>query len=93
MGERFTPEEIARAREKSRAIPGGSFVVSLYGIEGKREHWIPGNRKRGTEAHEKRGFANEEEALGHIKIHFKGRGTTYQCSICGKWHTASLKRR
>lgn len=63
-----------------------SYVVTRDGLHGKREHWMPGNVRRGTGPREKRPFDSEQdaaEALGERA------GRAYQCSICEKWHLAS----
>ena len=70
-----------------------SYVVHLYGLDGKREHWMPGNRKRGLGPREKKPFDTEEEAKAFLVKHGHTGFTTYQCSICHKWHTASPPRR
>lgn len=70
-----------------------SWIVSHYGLDGAREHWVPGNRRRGTEAKEKRAFQTREEAEAFIadrshpqKPSFRGEMGAYQCSVCGAWH-------
>lgn len=74
-----------------------SHVVSLYGIDGLREHYMPGNRRKGTGVREKKAFESEAEARAFLEAH-RGRwdgpsGSVYVCGVCGKWHTASPKRR
>lgn len=69
-----------------------SFIVSHFGLDGKREHWMPGNRRKGTEPREKVSYASEEEARQAMEKNLPG-GSYYQCSICNAWHIASPKRR
>lgn len=69
-----------------------SFIVSLYGLDGKREHWMPGNRRRGTPAREKRGFPTEEAAREFCAERGWFDNPVYKCSICGEYHTASPER-
>ena len=70
-----------------------SYIVSLYGLDGKREHWMPGNRRRGTPAREKRRHATEADARAAMERNFPAKnGRVYQCSICGDWHIASPER-
>lgn len=72
---------------------GDSYIVSLYGLDGKRQHWMPGNRRRGTGPREKRSFPTEADASTFAAEHCRVGTTVYRCSICGDWHTASPKRR
>lgn len=70
-----------------------SFVVSFYGLEGiKRQHWIPGNRRRGLGIREKRHYHTQEEALAR-SAHVNPGARAYQCGVCGFWHATSRKRR
>ena len=79
------------------AEPIKSYVVTLYGIEGQRQHFMPGNRRKGTGVREKKPFDTEEEALAFIAKQegdgWPRGGVAYLCSLCGKWHTASPPRR
>jgi hypothetical protein len=68
-----------------------SYIVSLFGLDGKREHYMPGNRRRGTGVREKRPFDTEAEARAFIEVS-GWPNRIYQCSICGKWHTAKPAR-
>lgn len=73
----------------SSADRTGSYVVRRDGIDGQREHWMPGNFRRGTGPREKRGYDTEQEAREHLN----GSGSVYQCPICDKWHRASEPKR
>lgn len=79
---------------RGTSVSGDSFIVRLFGLDGLREHWMPGNRRRGTPAREKRRFDTEAEAQAFLEAHprMKG-GSVYQCGICDQWHTASPERR
>lgn len=68
-----------------------STVVTRFGLDGRREHWMPGNRRRSTGAREKRRYTSEQEAREAMEINLPG-GSYYQCSICSDWHIASPKR-
>lgn len=70
-----------------------SYVVSLYGLDGKREHWMPGNRRRGTGPREKRPFESEAEARAFADASNWPQGEVYRCSICEKWHLSKPRRR
>jgi hypothetical protein len=72
---------------------GDSYIVSLYGLDGLREHWTPGNRKTGKPATAKRTFASEAEAQTFIdeRPHLqrptrRGPMGVYRCGICGCVH-------
>ena len=64
-----------------------SFVVVRDGLQGKREHWVPGNFRRGTPPREKRAFATAKAALEALRDR---PGKVYTCSICDRWHIASV---
>lgn len=71
-----------------------SFIVDKFGLGGKREHWVPGNRKKGTGPKPKRAFSSESDARAHLIE--RGRGldwAVYRCSMCEKFHIASPTRR
>lgn len=70
-----------------------SYIVSHFGLDGKREHYMPGNRRKGIGIREKRGFASEEAARRFLVDHGLKRMRVYRCSICDQWHTASPGRR
>lgn len=70
-----------------------SYVVSLYGLDGKREHWMPGNRRKGTGPTEKKPFDTQAEAQAFADASSFPQGEVYQCSICAKWHLSKPKRR
>lgn len=67
-----------------------SFIVSKYGLDGLRQHWIPGNRRRNLPPREKRQFATRVAALAWIAANPNAgapRGLhCYRCWICGQWH-------
>jgi hypothetical protein len=69
-----------------------SYVVTLYGIDGLRHHFLPGNRRRRTGIKAKRGFAKEADALAYAAEHNLKGFTTYLCPTCDQWHLASPKR-
>lgn len=69
-----------------------SYVVRRDGLDGKREHWKPGNTRRGTGPTEKRSFDSEAEAQTFADASNWPQGTVYQCSICEKWHLSSPRR-
>lgn len=71
---------------------GDNSIVSRFGLDGKRQHWVPGNRRRGTGATEKRPFASEEAARTFIDQQRRQGFTAYLCEICERWHIASPKR-
>lgn len=73
-------------------MTGDSYIVSLYGLDGKREHWMPGNHRTGQGPREKRPFSSEEAALAFVTKNSRPNSTVYQCGVCGFWHTASPKR-
>lgn len=68
-------------------LSGDSFIVSHYGLDGQREHMMPGNRRRGTPARAKRGYSTEAEAREAMERNRPG-GSVYRCSICDDWHMA-----
>lgn len=71
-----------------------SHVVSKYGLEGVREHWMPGNFRRQLPAREKRPFESEADARAFLVEHGHGPDwSAYVCHVCEKWHVASPKRR
>lgn len=70
-----------------------SYIVERYGLEGLREHWMPGNYRRGSGPREKRPFDNESD--GRCFLIEQGYGpewSVYPCSICHKYHVASPRR-
>lgn len=72
-----------------------SYVVELYGlVDGKRAHWMPGNRRKGTGAREK--YGHETESAARAWLIERGRGldwSVYRCPICSKFHVASPVRK
>jgi hypothetical protein len=79
--------------------PRHSYIVALYGLEGKREHWVPGDRRRGKPATEKRAFASEAEAQAFIddrphlqKPSYRGAMGPYRCSVCNFFHIGRRER-
>lgn len=70
-----------------------SFVVSFFGLDGVRQHWVPGNRRRNRPAREKRRFPSEADARTFIEErHLAPASRVYRCSICDDWHLASPAR-
>lgn len=72
---------------------GDSFIVSHYGLDGLREHFMPGNRRRGTGIRTKRSFEGRPEAQAFLDRRGWKDNVIYRCSVCGAWHTASPKRK
>ena len=45
---------------------GDSFIVSKFGLDGVRQHYMPGNRRTGAGMREKRPFDTEDDATDFI---------------------------
>lgn len=71
-----------------------SYVVERDGLVGVREHWMPGNYRRGTPAREKRPFENEPDARAFLIEHGHGPDwRIYRCHVCSKYHVSKPERK
>lgn len=97
----LVPRALPSFPREGRAVslPLDSFIVSHYELDGLREHWMPGNRRTGRLATEKRAFASLAEAEAFIadRPHLQGRTYrgamgAYRCGVCGAFHIGRRER-